>query len=180
VSIDGFEPIELLVPVVVVEGGGMLDVQSGESLLFARMHESVAAGPVVEEAVLADATDETLFTFLSSVDSAEHERFERAQRQAERFLEDQLLVLRRRREALAERCAEAKRKRDGATGSEARSEAELALASAGAILDEVEGAIQRLEQHDDDTFRAFQEHIHRRRYAQPRVDHLFDLDLVIE
>ena len=180
VSVDGFEPIELLVPVVVVEGGEMLDVQSAESLLCASMYESAATITGVEEAVLADATDETLFTFLSSVDLAEHERFERAQRQAERFLEDRLLVLRRRRGALAERCAEAKRKRDGATGSESRSEAELALASAGAVLDEVEGAIQRLEQHDDDTFRAFQEHIHQRRYAQPRVDHLFDLDLVIE
>jgi hypothetical protein len=180
VSFDGFEPIELLVPVVVLEGGEMLDGQSGDALLRARMREFASSGASIAEEVLAEAVDETLFTLSSSVDSAEREQFERAQRQAERFLEDRLLVLRRRRGALAERCAEAMRKRDSATGSESRSEAELALASAGVALAEVDGAIHRLEQHDDDTFRAFQEHIHQRRYAQPRVDHLFDLDLVIE
>jgi Helicase conserved C-terminal domain/SNF2-related domain len=190
VSFDGFEPIELLVPVVVLEGGEILDVQTGDTLLRAPMLEHTAylearlaeacPGAAIAEEVLADAVDETLFTLVSSVDSAEHVRYERAQRQAERFLDDRLLVLRRRREALAERCAEAKRRRDAATGSESRSDAESALAAAGSVLDEVEGAIHRLEQHDDDTFRAFQEHIHERRYTQPRVDHLFDLDLVIE
>ncbi len=180
VSFNGFEPVELLVPLVVLEGGEMLDVQSGDALLCASMRESAGPGASIAEEVLADAVDETLFTLLSSVDSAEHAQFERAQRQAERFLDDRLLVLRRRRGALAERCAEAKRKRDGATGSASRSDAERTLAVAGAVLDEVEAAIHRLEEHDDDTFRAFQEHIHQRRYTQPRVDHLFDLDLVIE
>ncbi len=180
VSFDGFESIEQLVPVVVLEGGERIGVAEGDALLRASMRESVVANLSIEEDMVADATDETLFDLLSSVDAAEHGRFEGAQRQAERFLDDRLLVLRRRRGILAERLREAKRKRDGATGSESRSEAEVALAAAEVALEEVEAAIDRLEQHDDDTFRAFQEHIHQRRYSQPRVDHLFDLDLVIE
>jgi superfamily II DNA or RNA helicase len=180
VSFDGFDPSEILVPIVVLEDGEKLDGKAGDVLLRACMGDSVAPALSVEEDVVADATDEMLFTLLSSVDVGEQERFERADRQAERFLEDRLLVLRRRRATLAERCAEARRKRDAATGSESRSEAEKSLASAEASLDEVEAAMHRLEQHDDETFRAFQDHILQRRYSQPRVEHLFDLDLVIE
>ena len=46
-------------------------------------------------------------------------------------------------------------------------------------LDEVESAILRLERRDDETFRRFQEHIQRRRYAPPQLTHLFDVELSI-
>jgi hypothetical protein len=180
VSFDGFEPMELLIPVVVVEGGEVLDVATGEALLRAPMRQRAASPSSLEEEAVVDAIDQTLFTLLSKVDAEEHARFEQAQRQAERFLEDRLLVLRRRRESLAERFAEAKRTRDGAIGSEARSDAEQALAAAAIALEEIDGAIARLERQDDDRFRAFQDQNHERRYTQPRVERLFDLDLVIE
>jgi hypothetical protein len=47
-------------------------------------------------------------------------------------------------------------------------------------LAEVDGAVHRLESRDDETFQQYQQHIHRRRYTPPRVERLFDVDLVIE
>jgi hypothetical protein len=40
--------------------------------------------------------------------------------------------------------------------------------------------VHRLEGRDDETFQQYQQHIHRRRYTPPRVERLFDVDLVIE
>lgn len=181
VSFDGFERVELLVPVVVLENGEVLPPPLGDALLRSRFRDS--GGSVTAQIgndLLEDATEETLFAIQSSVDAAEHGRFERAQRQAERFVEDRLLVLKKRRRALLERLEQAQLRRDGAAGSEARTEAERTVVNAQIALDELEGSIGRLEQRDDPTFRTFQEHIHRRRYAPPRVDHVFDMDLVIE
>ena len=107
-------------------------------------------------------------------------RFERASQQAERYIEDRLLVLRRRRQGLKERLEQARGRRDSAPGSEARSEAERAVLSVETSLAEVDGAVHRLESRDDETFQNYQQHIHRRRYAPPRVERLFDVDMVIE
>ena len=57
---------------------------------------------------LQDATDETLFALQSTVDAEEQKRFDRASQQADRFIEDRLLVLRRRRSSLLERSDQAR------------------------------------------------------------------------
>jgi hypothetical protein len=181
VSFDGFEQVELLVPVVVLECGTVLDARLGDVLLRAEMRQLAdPIGSTVGDEVIADATDEVLFAVQSGVDVAEQGRFERAVRQAERFVEDRLLVLKKHRRALVERLEQALLRRDGATGSEARTEAERAVVPAQVALEEVDVAINRLERRDDDVFRTFQEHLHQRRYTPPRVERVFDMDLLIE
>ena len=181
ISFNGFEQVELLVPVVVLDDGEVLAPALGDELLKARLRDSTAApNKAIDDALLEDATDGILFSIQSSVDAAEHSRFERAQRQAERFVEDRLMVLKRRRRTLVERLDQAQLRRDGAAGSEARTAAERAVVTAQIALDEIEGSVARLEQRDDPTFRTFQDHIQQRRYAPPRVEHVFDMDLVIE
>lgn len=180
-SFDGFERVELLVPIFMLESGQILTQRVAGMLLRGTMRDSTE--PLISTIsgdALQDATDETLFSIQSSVDADEQTRFERAVQQADRFIEDRLLVLRRRRQTLEDRSDEARMRRDGATGSEARSAAERSLLNMETALAEVEGAIQRLENRDDETFQRYQEHIHRRRYTPPRVDQLFDLDLEVE
>jgi hypothetical protein len=180
-SFDGFERIERLVPVCVLEGGQLLEAADCLALLHARLGDGALPDtPSVPDDVVHELTEEVLFTAQAEVDGSEQERFERALQQAERFVEDRLLVLKKRRALLAERLERAEQKRDGATGSVARSEAELLVRDASEALDEVESAIGRLTRRDDDTFRRFQEHIQRRRYAPPRVEHVFDAELRFE
>jgi hypothetical protein len=178
-SFDGFEQEELLVPVVVLADGEVLEAKIGAALLDGTFLETETASSVSDE-VLDDATEEILFNVQSTVDEAEQIRFERASLQAENYVEDRLLVLKKRQGSLQGRLELAQQRRDGATGSEARTEAERAVLSAQTALEEVDGAIQRLEQRDDATFRRYREHIQLRRYAPPRVERLFDVDLVIE
>ena len=127
-----------------------------------------------------DAVEETLFAQQEAVDATEHARFERAVRQGERYLDDRLLVLRRRRQQHVERFEQARQRRDGATGARARAEAEEALVAAQVALDEDDAAIERLERGDNEIFRRFEAQIQERRYAPPRVETLFDLTLDIE
>jgi hypothetical protein len=129
---------------------------------------------------LDDAVEQAVFFAQAGLDAAEHHRFERAAIQGERFVEDRLLVLRKRRASLAERFDLATLRRDGATGSEAREDAERARAGLQRQLDVVEEELERLGRREDPRFQQHQAHIQRRRYAPPRLETLFDLDLVIE
>jgi hypothetical protein len=183
-SFDGFEKVDLLAPILLFDGGQLLPLPLAELLLRGRMRE----GPMLEtgadhgslgDDALQDAVDETLFAVQAAVDGDEQKRFERAAQQADRYVEDRLLVLRNRRRSLMEKLDASRLRRDGATGSVARSEIEQQLFQLETDLTEVDGSIDRLERRDDPTFRRYQEHIHRRRYTPPRVQPLFDLDLEV-
>jgi len=182
IAIDGFEKVEQLMPVVVLEDGDRLAVELVPRLLEGEL-EPIAQLPLsaaVSDDALQDAQDEVLFDLQASLEVAEQQRFERALRQAERFIEDRLLVHKARRSRLQERIREADQRYAAATGAEARSEVQAVLTKLQVELDEVEGATERLTQRDDATYRAYHEHIHQRRYAPPRVTALFDLELVFE
>jgi hypothetical protein len=180
VSFDGFERIELLIPIVVFEDGEILDPSLGESLLRAGLRDLGEVVTSVGPEALQDAVEQILFSIQSNVDEAEQGRFERALRQGERFIDDRLLVLKRRRQELVRRLEQAQMRRDGAASSVARTEAERAVLSAQVALDEIDGGIGSLQNRDDDTYRQFSAHIHERRYSPPRVEHLFDMTLVVE
>ena len=180
-SFDGFEQEELLVPVVAVVGGELLEPRVAEAIFGCRFRDDQRGGPSgISDAVIDDATEEVLFNVQSTVDGAEQRRFERASVQAESYIEDRLLVLKKRRAALQERLEQALLRRDGATGAAARTEHEQSVLSGQTSLEEVDAAVERLEQRDDDVFRSYRDHIQKRRYAPPRVERLFDVDLVIE
>jgi hypothetical protein len=179
-SFHGFEKIETLVPVLLLEGRDVLTLEDTFEVLRSPMTERPVPLSSVTDDELQDATDETLFALQSTVDAEEQKRFDRASRQADRFIEDRLLVLRRRRGSLLERAEQARQRRDGATGSEARTDAERALLSIETQLAELEGSIGQLESRNDDTFQRYLAHIQRRRFAPPVIERLFDLDLEFE
>jgi hypothetical protein len=127
-----------------------------------------------------DAIALAVFEAQAELDAAEHHRFERAALQAERFIEDRLLVLRKRRATLTERLEQATQKRDGATGSEARETAERGVADVQHQLDLLDAAVERLASREDPRFEAHRAHINQRRYAAPRVEELFSVELIIQ
>src|SRR6185295_15000184 len=88
-SFEGFEKVEQLVPVVVLDDGSLLEPALGEALLRGAFRDSppLPAG-AVEDATLQDAAEETLFSLQSKVDELEQKRFERAQQQADSYVED--------------------------------------------------------------------------------------------
>ena len=181
-ALDGFEKVEQLLPVVVLEDGQRMPPDSARGLLDGALGAvaQLPLGAAIDDLALQDAQDELLFELQGSLEAAEQQRFERALLQAERFVEDRMLVLKAKRRRVEERLRTAQRDYEAATGAVARNEAQSQLNKHQLELDEVEGALEKLAQRDDARFRAFHEHIHQRRYAPPRVSTLFDLELVFE
>jgi len=180
-SFSGFERIETLLPVLLLEPGELLPRKLALALMHAPMRDATEGrAPALGDDELQDAVDESVFELQSAVDADEQKRFERATQQADRFIEDRLLVRRRRRVMLLERIEQTRKRRESATGSEARSEAERLLLSLDTDLEGMEVAIARLENREDETFQRYLEHIQRRRYTPPLIERLFELDLEIE
>lgn len=178
VTYEGFERTQLLLPVVVFDDGEVLDVQLGTTLLRGEFQPGKNASTVSPTAV-DDAVAEVLFALQREVDAAEHQRFERAMWQANRFIEDRLLVLTRRRSAAQAKLEAAQQRWESATGSDARTAAEQAKLKAETTLEELSGAIEKLQGRDDETFQRHLTHIEGRRYGPPTVETLFDLDMEI-
>ncbi len=173
VTYDGFERTQLLLPVVVLEGGEVLD---GAAVLRGDFRPGTARATVPAE-VLDDAVSELLFGLQGALDEVEQQRFERAMWQANRFIEDRLLVLSRRRAAAQEKLQLAQQRWEGATGSVARTAAEESKLKAEATLEELGAATGRLEGREDAVFQRHVAHIEGRRYSEPVVEVLFDLEL---
>jgi hypothetical protein len=181
VRYDGFEPLERLLPIAV--GGDDLQpfsLDEGDVLLRGELRDDATPTPpaAVLEA-LDDAADELLFELQGQIDEAERRRFEADIQQAERFVQDRLLVLGRRRADLAERLASAEARRDSAVGADRRTELDALVKSLGGEIERLDERTAALERREDATFTRHREKAHQRRYAEPFVERLFELDLPV-
>ncbi len=186
VSFDGFERVERLLPIVVLADTlEPLPPATAEALLRAQMVNSAPVDlPRGADAVLpedmADAMETVRRAAQTEVDAAEQLRFERASFQAQRYIEDRLLVQKRRHAELVQKLDEAQARRDASIGYDARTEAERRVMEIDVKVTELEAVVEKLERRENPTFQRFHDHIHQRRYAVPVVETLFETELVIE
>ena len=181
-AFEGFEKVEQLVPVSSLMSGEILEPALGGVLLRGAFRESPPLPTSsIDDVTLQDAAEETLFAIQAKVDDREQKRFERAQQQADSYIEDRDCSCSRSAGRRSRRVSShAQQRQQGATGSVARTEADAAVVSLQTSLDDVDDALARLERRDDELYRKYQEHIQQRRYTPPKVERVFDLDLVIE
>jgi chromosome segregation ATPase len=106
----------------------------------------------------------------------EQQHFERSLEQIDRYVEDQVLVLRRRLAAATEILRAAEDKRDSALGSDARDQAEERIRKAQAEIDGYEGQIERLQNRDDPEYEKWRELAHQRRYRPPETSRILDVE----
>ncbi len=182
VRYDGFERVDRLIASAVMEGSeAPLDQDCARWLLEQTPHDREDKAPLLNmDAELEDAIDAMVFHDQAEVTAYEQQRFERNLEQIDRYVEDQLLVLKRRLnvESGALRAAEARR--DAALGSEARTQAEERLRKVQAEIDQIEAEMQRLENRDDPNYEKWRERAHERRYRPPEITRLLDVEFVLE
>src|SRR5262249_31467761 len=140
---DGFERFDRLIPVGVLEDeSAALDEASTSWLLDHRPKDRSEINPVINlEELLQDAIDELVFLEQEQVGLPEQQRFERNLEQVESYVEDQLLVLRRRLTAAKATLRSSENQRDKALGSDARSEAERKVRNTQSQIDDLEAQI---------------------------------------
>ena len=179
---QGFERVDRLVPVAVLDADdALLDTECAQWLLDRAPQDvpPIALSARVEH-LLDDAIEEAVFLDQAEAAGQEQQRFERNLEQIERYVDDQVLVLRRRLGIAGESLRAAEERRDAALGSEARGQAEDRIRAVQAEIDELEGQLHRLQDRQDPEYEKWREHAHSRRYRPPTVDRLLDVEFLLK
>jgi superfamily II DNA or RNA helicase len=174
----GVERVDRLLPIVVMEDeSDPLDAECAGWLLEHPPADRRAFKlPLDLDSAVDDAIDELLFADQADVGRHEQQHFERSLEQIDRYVEDQVLVLRRRLAAATEILRAAEDKRDSALGSDARDQAEERIRKAQAEIDGYEGHIERLQNRDDPEYEKWRELAHQRRYRPPETSRILDVE----
>jgi adenine-specific DNA-methyltransferase len=175
----GFEPVDRLLPVVVLEGGGAVDPETGSRLLSGPIEAIAELESQVSDSELEEAVEEALFLDEREVSALEHGLFERAIGQLERFIEDRVLILKRSREDVMRRIHGGRKERAAASGSDARTRAEALLERSQRELEALDVELGRLQSRDDAGYQRWRKHAHDRRYAPPEREPVVEAEFVI-
>jgi len=174
----GYEVLEELVPVAVIEGEATsLPPEQAAALLAAESRDADANAFCVEvsDEDLDDAVEGAVFVNEEAVSVREQQRFSRAVQQIETSMEDRTLLLERRRlDAVVQR-EDAESKRNAAVGADARTKTERTLGRCEATLERIESELSRLRRRDDDEYARWMERANARRSRPPEVETLLDV-----
>src|SRR5262249_34487206 len=129
---------------------------------------------------IEDVLEQLVFEASDDVTKTENQRFERAIAQVDRFVEDRLLLLHRRREVLEGRISGAEEELARSIGAEQRTRNETQLRRLHEEREDLEKRMALLERRDDDAYQRFRQQAHDRRYATPRVERLLEAELRVE
>jgi adenine-specific DNA-methyltransferase len=179
---DGFEKVDRLIPIAVVEGeSSPLAINSARWLLDHEPHDRPEI-PRSETypAELNDLIEEQVFTDQIQVAGEEQVPFDRRLEQIERYVEDQLMVLRRRLNMTRETLRTAQDRRESALGAEVRSQAEARVRAIQEEIDSIETEVSRLEARDDPEYQRWRERVQERRDRPPQITRLLDVEFVLE
>ena len=183
VKYAGVEAVEHLVPSLALEDNDLAVAPELISRLLSLDAESIDAftPPLsVTDEDIEDAIEESIFLDQARVEVAEQNHFERTMEQLERFMDDQVLVLRREQEHVKARMRESEAKRDAALGPDARDAATKKLVELEKKLEELETRIAKLEARDDTDYQRWKQHAFGRRYASPERTRILAVEFVIE
>ncbi len=182
VRYEGFERVDRLIPTVLLEDGAApLDGDCARWLLDQTPRDNTRFEPLTGiDGNLEDAIEEMIFLDQAEVSAQEQQRFERSTEQVERYMEDRLLVLRRRLADETKALDAVEDRRDAALGSEARDEAERRIGAVQKRIGELDADIERIERRDDASYEQVRERAHQRRYHPPAVTRILDVDFVLE
>lgn len=178
----GLESVDRLLLVVIFEGESEpISSEAAQALIESPMRGlDGRLGLSVADEAIEDAIDEALFVDRQSFDRDEGPRYQRGLEQLERYVEDRLFLLHRRKTDLERRLGDARDKRSAALALDTREQAEKAIAQHAENIERLEAEIARLEARDDDTYRRCKTRLTQRRYAPPRVERLFDVEMLVE
>ena len=184
----GFEPVERLLPVAVLEAAhgetahgeaAQLDPQTTLRLLRGPLEAAPELKSQVSDSEIEDALDEALFLDEQEVSSAEQRLFARAMAQLERYVEDRALIQRRERAAISEAQQRAREQILAAPGADARSRAEALVERLQRDLEAVDAELERLAERRDEGYQRGRELAHQKRYTPPVRETILEAEFIL-
>jgi superfamily II DNA or RNA helicase len=179
---EGFERVDRLIPIAVVEGqSSPLNIESANWLLD---HEPLDRPDLpllnASAAEVDDVVEEQAFADQVEVAGQEQGPFERNIEQIERYVEDQLMVLRRRLNVAKASLSAAEGRRESALGADVRSQAEARVRPLHEQLHTLEAEVNRLETRDDTDYQRWRQRVQDRRDRPPQITRILDVGFVLE
>ncbi len=178
----GFEPVDRLLPVAVVEGQGarlQLDPDATRRLLQSPLEPASGLQTTISDVELEEALEEAAFLDEREVARVEQRAFARAIAQLERHVEDRALLQRRERVALLETLHTAREQLAAAPGADARTRAEAQLERTQRQLEVVEAELARLAARRDEAYEQGRELLHRKRYSPPLRETILEAEFIV-
>lgn len=180
VACRGFEPMDRLITTVLLEGDPEpLDDATVQELLSCEAadvdHTTVAkqSGSIDEDA-LADAIDDAVLDVQFAVSELEEARFRKKIETLDRYLDDQVLVLRRQQATLSRKLDEELLRRERATSPGVHEKANRAIESLNRQIAEFEGKIERLRQGEDSDYQQWRKRLFDRRFQEPDITRVIE------
>src|SRR5262249_7620910 len=143
VRYEGFERVDRLVPTALLEGDPTPLPPDCAAWLLEQPPRESDHHPLPSEMDewIEDAIDESVFIDQAEVAAQEQQLFDRSLEQIERYMEDRILVLRKRLAVAHKALGAAESRRDAALGSEARDEADRRIDTIQKEIEELDAEI---------------------------------------
>ncbi len=179
-SYRGIEPVDnLLITAIMEDNEDSLSLPLVDALLQLPVRHS---HPTVEAEVwphLEEAVDETIFADQAAVSSLEQTRFQQMLRQLDHYLDDQILIMRRKRAALDTRIEELEKKREKALSPQIGLDTAQRIEELNKDAREIDRQIERLEEGGDEEYRGWRERLFARRFQKPVIIRILDVDFEV-
>ncbi len=177
VSYRGFEPVDHVLVTMLLEGQlEPLAPGAIAALLSLEPHDIPSPdSPIqVDEDAIHDAIDEAIVDDQSVTMALEEEHFVRKLEQLDRYLEDQILVLRRQQLTVSRKIEEEELKKERATSPASQRKASKSIESLSTELQKLEDKIERLRQGQDSDYEQWRSRLFERRFRQPSVERILE------
>jgi hypothetical protein len=175
----GLRPGDVLHTVAVLENGTAVDPTLVQQLLESDVRDAQLTTKVDGEA-FDDAVEDAVFDDLSDRAERSAAHFDRLMDQIERYIDDRIVVKRRRAVDLRAQLEVAEHRRANAAGTGARQRAVKQVTLLIEQLEATTADIHRLSARDDADYQRWRHRALERRHARPEVTSLFTVDFVVE
>ena len=180
VACRGFEPVDRLIVTILLEGDLVpLDEPTIRELLSCEATDvdgATVAGQTlsIDADVLADAIDDTVLDEQFAVSKLEETRFQKKIETLDRYLDDQVLVLRRQQTTLSRKLEEEMLRRERATSPGVLERATRAIYTLKRQITDFDEKIEQLRQGEDPDYHQWRERLFERRFRQPEITRLVE------
>jgi adenine-specific DNA-methyltransferase len=175
VAYRGLEPVDQFLVTALVEHEDQPIKLSIETLLQVSILDSALVGAplAVDDRDVDDAFEEALLKDQAEVTEEDQRRFERKLAQLDRYLEDQILVLRRKRADRERKLAERQRRSASAPSQVAKQDRELQLLERD--ISRLDERIDLLQRGEDPDYQKWRDKLYERRFQRPTVERILQV-----
>jgi hypothetical protein len=175
-SYRGFEPIDHFLVTALVESHDKSIELTMETLLALSILDSARAEVplAIDDRDVDDAIEEAVLKDQNETTKEDQKRFERKLTQLDRYLEDQILVLRRKLAGLERRLAERLRRSAMAPSQLAQKDREIQPIEKD--ISRLGERIQRLQQGEDADYQKWRDKLYERRFQRPTVERILQVE----